>query len=224
MKFMIHTCENTVRLNYIDRFLVPSMVYQGIPEQDILIWKDDHHWGNLYAFANSMKHIGNTEDMDDGIWHIQDDVLLSERFYNVAKKHDGLVAYGFCNELFDGGNCNCIGKVSVARSWASFQCIYIPNRYAKEFSEWFFDDVIPDRRYTELTDKMKHDDTIFKLFLAEKHPNDAIVNIYPCMVDHIDYILGGTTLGYDRGKDPSRKAYFWEENHLNDALKTALGV
>ena len=32
MRFMIHTCENAVRLDYMNRFLIPSMIDQGIPD------------------------------------------------------------------------------------------------------------------------------------------------------------------------------------------------
>ena len=139
MKYMIHACLQ--REWYVNDYLIPSMLAQGIKKKDIELWLDSNGDGCLQSFFKSMKHCGEDYDPDGGVWHIQDDVVLSKTFYEKTKQYDYGVAYGFCNNDFDGGNVNRFGRVPQQFQWNSFQCVRIPNSYAKESADWFFNDV-----------------------------------------------------------------------------------
>ena len=52
-KYVIHACQQ--RKWYVDDYLIPSMLKQGINEDDITIWLDDKHQGNLFACMNCFK-------------------------------------------------------------------------------------------------------------------------------------------------------------------------
>ena len=58
MKYMIHSCDK--RLWYVNEYLIPSMKEQGIKNEDIIIWNDDKHHGNLGSYIDSY----NEEKMD----------------------------------------------------------------------------------------------------------------------------------------------------------------
>ena len=67
-KYMIHTCPK--RKWYVDEFLVPSMIEQGIDSQDITVYNDENEDGHLMAFMNSWKQL-----KEGGTWHLQDDII-----------------------------------------------------------------------------------------------------------------------------------------------------
>jgi len=41
MKYMIHACPE--RIWYVNNYLVPELLNQGITTQDIIVWNDDAH-------------------------------------------------------------------------------------------------------------------------------------------------------------------------------------
>lgn len=46
-------------------------------------------------------------------------------------------------------------------------------------------------------------------------PNLTAINIFPCIVDHIDYLMGGTVINKQRkGKRPA----YWRSEDLNKAV------
>ena len=53
MRYMIHSCNQ--REWYVDNFLIPSMIAQGISEDDIYKYNDTRKDGNLLAFVKSCK-------------------------------------------------------------------------------------------------------------------------------------------------------------------------
>lgn len=207
-RYMIHACPK--RMWYVNDFLVPAMKDQGIKEKDIYIWNDDKGMGNLKSFVASMKYVKDNCPADDSIWHIQDDVLLASYFKAVTEKIS-IVAYGFCNSAWNRDHMYHTGEVPLNHSWTSFQAVCIPNRVAAQFYDWFQKETAPGHfRLMPWTKSGKCDDTIFKIFLDEKHPVETVFNVRPNVVEHIDYIIGGSTLS-DRDKDGIRCATYWDE-------------
>ena len=200
-KYMIHTC--LARQWYVEEHLIPSMIAQGIPRENIIIFLDSVGRGNLLAFLDSLDWISKNEPQHSGIWHLQDDVIISSDFKDVTESHTGLVQ-GFCSDLDDNDDY-----------WFSFQCIRIPNFIAIDFKQWALDN---KERYKDLFKANKYDDSLFRYYLIEK----VIVTtkLYPNIVEHVDYLLGGSVVNIDR-KTAIRSKYFRDE-HLVKALARKL--
>ena len=211
-KYMIHSCND--RQWYVDEYLVPSMAEQGIQKDDIIIWQDKKCVGNLASFVASCRWISDNLEPYESTWHLQDDVVLSPKFKETAeRKYDGF-ANAFCNEKFDGERTNYIGVTTPSGMWFSFQCILIPNIIAGRFAKWF-DDGEAERLYPKFVASGKCDDSLFRFYTMSNEPNVPAVNIYPCIVDHIDYLIGGTIINKQRdGK--FRKAYWRDSDGLLD--------
>ena len=216
--YMIHTCYK--RLWYVEKYLIPSMVKQGILKEDIIVWKDKQKSGNLESFVRSMKWIAENQPHKDGIWHLQDDIAISKQFKDLTEKYNNGISAGFCNQISDGGNVNMMGKVPYNMAWFSFQCIRIPNCYAGEFVDWYRTDVVPNKRFEELRSEGKNDDALFKRFIWEKHPYETCNNFIPNIVEHIDYLIGGSVINKQR--EGTRKAYWFEEPKIIEELEKSL--
>ena len=67
------------------------------------------------------------------------------------------------------------------------------------------------------------DDMLFKLFLTEERPEETVNNLKPSLVDHIDYLLGGSTV--NRGREtihPTTHATYFDNPELVEKLSTAV--
>jgi len=222
-KYLIHACKP--RKWYVNDYLIPSMTDQGIPDYDIAVWLDGGGNGNLRSFIDCMKMVDRHYPKGGGIWHLQDDIVISSKFAEETAKNDSGIVCGYCNEKFDGGNVNYVGIMPVAYTWFSFPCIHIPNRYAGEFVDWFENDVITNGTHMEFVSEGKHDDALFKCFLAERHSNEITHNLITNLVDHVDYLIGGSIANKQRGEgdgDSIRRAYRFEEPDVVDALEKKL--
>jgi len=62
------------------------------------------------------------------------------------------------------------------------------------------------------------DDTLFLEFLKQTHPAIRTINITPCLVDHIDYLIGGSVL-FDRKQKIHRALYFNDDNLVKELAK-----
>ena len=129
MKFLIHTYPG--RMWYVEEFLYPSLRDQGCPADDIEIWNDTEKKGNLQSCMESFA----AREGDGGTWHLQDDVLLCRDFYKRCQELDDGVVYGFCCARFND-DPQQRGKVHQPDMWHSFQCVRIPDAYARECAEW----------------------------------------------------------------------------------------
>ena len=218
MAYMIHACKE--RMWYVNEYLVPSMIDQGILKDNIIIWQDKENVGNLDSFVKSMKWIAENQNYLGGIWHLQDDVVISSRFKELTEKHNNGFAAGFSNQVNDGGNVNMIGEVQFNWSWFSFPCLRIPNRYASAFVKWYYNDVIANNIYEDLRKDGKNDDALFKRFMISKYPNAHCLNFIPNIVDHVDYLLGGSVINKQR--EGTRRAYWFEEPRIVENLEIAL--
>jgi hypothetical protein len=212
MKYMIHT--HIKRLWYVEDFLISSMIKQGINEDDIVIVLDDKNIGNLKSFLFSLKSILKDESLknEQGIWHLQDDVLLSSDFKKkseyYAKKNT--IINGFVSSTYNSLKLKNTGKQPLKNSWLSFPCIYIPNRYIEGFLSWI--DVVrkEDRNdYKQRYESNRHDDFFMFMYLEETQGNIDVYNLKPNIVDHIDYLIGNS-INKPR-KEPVTGYYFEDE-------------
>ena len=216
--YMIHACSQ--RMWYVNEYLIPSMLEQGISKESIIVWEDKDGKGNLESFMQSMKWVGENRCYLGGMWHLQDDVVIGSKFAEVTKGRRDTVTCGFCNMHFDGGSVNMVGLVIPHNMWLSFQCIYIPNGYANECAKWYYEDVIPNKKYGWLTKDGKNDDAVFRQFMVEKHIHDRPNNLIENLVDHVDYLLGGSIVNEQR--EGTRRAFRFRENNIVTELEKKL--
>lgn len=224
MKYLIHTIPK--RLWYVEEYLIPSMVKQSIMKKDIYIYNDENGFGNLFAFLDSLNYVIENLSEECGVWHLQDDVIISKNFKNEteALTNTGCVVNGFVNRNY--ASVEKYGLVKVQDYWYSFPCVFIPNKYLEEFINWI-EKVKEHAPYRKRYLKGRYDDYFFYKFLEEEHPTDNMYNRKPNLVDHIDYLLGGTT--GTRKNIPVRAEYFEDldlveelERKLKDEYKKAL--
>lgn len=215
MTYMIHA--SPPRMWYVEEFLLPSMKAQGIPENEILIRNDTEGKGNLLSCMESFRDCGSRPG---GTWHLQDDVILCSDFARRTGEHDEGIVCGFGCRNFDA-SMQERGRVPMRFMWYSFQCIRIPNELAGECAEWFFRDA---QYYPKFRDKVadrKHDDFFWREFLLERHQELYVENLTPNLVDHVDFLIGGTLVNRLRAKKINRAA-FWEEEELVTELEAKL--
>ena len=206
-KYLIHTCND--RRWYVDKYLIPSMLKQDIKEKDIFIYQDFNDEGNLISTMKSFSQLHGEE----GTWHLQDDIIISSKFKVMTEAYnDGLVC-GFCSDY-----CRDfpIGMVPVEKLWYSFPCIHIPDKLAKECSDWFFHDVLSNSEYRMWVRAKKYDDSVFRIFLQDYYPYDMGFNLSPNIVNHIDYLLGGSVVNSQRSLDKVTAVYWTDYKLLRD--------
>lgn len=213
---MIHAC--TQRLWYVNKYLIPSMLKQGIPEDDILLYVDSDKRGNLISCMKSFQQVENSGAQ--GIWHLQDDVIISSDFKQRTEElNDGLVC-GFCCDY--DVNKEATGMVNIVKMWYSFPCIRIPNKLAIECADWFFNGALHPTEVKFFMRNGKNDDLIFKAFLERNYPHLSAMLVCPNLVNHIDYLIGGSTINAERRKGKIITAKYWDEPELIDDLEKQL--
>lgn len=212
-KYMIHAVPK--RMWYVEDFLVPSMLEQGIDKDNIIVYNDSEHLGNLKACMKSFSMAG---DDDGGTWHLQDDTLICKKFKILTESLDFGLVCGFSSEMYDGPGR--IGAISVQDMWFSFPCIRIPNQYARECSEWVNTYIIGNPVYKAFWEKGVNDDWAFRSYLREFHKKECAINLAPNLVNHIDYLIGGGT-GKGQRKNPVT-AQYWTDDDLVEKLEKAL--
>ena len=230
MKVLIHACPK--RMWYVEGFLLPELKRQGADEAEV--WNDTEGKGNLRACMEAFAargtgdpssapsgHLppGEGKTGDEGTWHIQDDVLLCRDFVEQCRQHDEGVVYGFCNEAFTDDPLQT-GRVSVEDAWHSFQCVRIPDAYARECAAWLDGPGKTSGMYPIWTRSGKMDDDVFRTFLIDRHGRETVVNLKPNLVEHVDWIVGGSVLHPWRGY--IARAHFWDDEDLVRELKEAV--
>lgn len=212
-KYLIHSCDK--RLWYVEDVLIPSMIEQGIDISDISVYNDNEHRGNLEAFVHSL----TTLDDSDGTWHLQDDIVVSKQFKRWTEEYDKGLVCGFCNVYSERFS---LGLVKPKDMWYSFQCMRIPNNIAKEFSFWFYKNQKENEEFAEWV-KLKLDDYIFHRYMERHYPDENVLNLAPNIVDHIDYLLGGSIINAHRG-DLNVRSIYWDEDDTVHILRERLKV
>lgn len=64
------------------------------------------------------------------------------------------------------------------------------------------------------------DDTFFREFLQMCHGTERFRNVKPNLVEHVDWIIGGSILSPYR--EFSARAYYWDDEELVEELKKAV--
>ena len=219
MRVLIHACPP--RMWYVSDFLVPELKKQGA--ENVEIWNDTEKRGNL---ASCMACFA-AQTGDGGTWHIQDDVLLCSDFVRRCEQYDEGLVYGFTCRNFND-RLDAAGWVYSPDAWNSFQCVRIPDQYARECAEW----VRTEAWRTEsdsyelpiLWRVNKGDDTFFHEFIKARHPAAECLNLKPNIVEHVDWLVGGSAINY---RDYIARAEFFEEqdrvNQLEEQIKRYKG-
>ena len=197
---------------YVNEFLIPSLREQGIENIDLAL--DSTGKGNLWACIDSFEECGKYEG---DTWHLQDDVLICHDFAEqIAEIPEWIVACGFCHTLFEPFNRPMVGMQPPVFMFNSFPCIRIPNEVAAEFVEWFKTDAMHREKYSEWVRSGIHDDGFWHDFYVERHPHDYVYNIAPALVEHVDWIIGGSVCNEWRGY--VCRASYWDDEYLVDNL------
>ena len=211
-KYLIHTCKK--RLWYVEQYLIPSMRKQGIKKKDIYIYNDKTCEGQLKSLYKSC------EVIDEDVWHLQDDIIISTKFKELTEKYDEGLVCGFCN-CFSKGRPGYVGLESM---WYSMPCIRIPNDIFKRFISWMKSPEI-QRRLQIFFEENKHDDVFLQIFLKENYPNLRLWNLAPNLVNHIDYLLGGSLINQGRSNsDKEIMSKYWDEPALLIAIEQELNA
>lgn len=205
-KYLIHTCAK--REQYVNEYLVPSMLKQGIDKSNILIYNDKAKEGCLKSYLASFKMIASDRD---GTWHLQDDVLISSWFKRITEEANRGIVCGFCSYYSED---KPYGLRPVQDMWYSFPCIRIPNMIAKRFVEWLESPKIQNK-YKAYIEENKFVDYFFRLYVLENYTNSYICNLNPNIVENIDYLLGGSVINYIR-EDTPNSLYFKEHNLVEE--------
>ena len=203
-KYLIHACPD--RMWYVQQYLIPSMQAQGL--DDIRITCDYEKLGNLESF---MRCFGSLKS-DGGTWHLNDDIIIGRQFRVMTELFDDGIVCGFACEPKTRS-----GFVKPEEMWWSFPCIRIPDRLARECSDWFY--TVGRYEHKKHADTGCEDDWFFKEFLKARYPDMEILNLRPSIVDHVDYLIGGSSLF---GWKVQHRAKFFDDQDLVEALEHTL--
>ena len=212
MRYIIHACQD--RLWYVEKYLLPSMLEQGILRENISIYVDKHNLGNLEACMKIFQAMPNNLENS---WHLQDDGIICEDFKEwTEKEFDEDIICAFASK-YDKA---MPGTTDVFNMWWSFQCMRIPNNIAYRCAKWFYDIAVNDKEYQFYVRQRKFDDLIFQIFIQENYPKLSVLNLAPNLVNHIDWLIGGSQC--NRQRDGIVLSQYWEDNKIVVDLKERL--
>lgn len=207
--FVIHCVPK--RRKWVDGYIIPELKKH---KEKYIIYEDKKGDGNLKSFTNSLDKV---KDIPNGCWHIQDDIYFAKDFFERIKKMPkDMLILGFTSADW------CLGAPGtqfISGAWLSFQCVYIPTRYTKGFRQ-FLKDYYDE--YKDMIDQNCNDDTLFKKHLLKNFPSDWVWNEKPNLVNHIDYLIGGTTI--HKNFKP-HLALYWDEpiEEMEQKVKEVMG-
>lgn len=211
-RYMIHACNK--RYWYVQEYLLPSLLNQGIAEDDVIVYLDNKDEGCL---TSSIKSFESLKDVEGGTWHLQDDVIICSDFKQRTKQfEDEAIACGICTE-YDAYKEG--GKVISKLLWYSFPCMFVKNALAGEWAEWVKNTASNMELYKLFVKANKYDDTLFNEFIKTKYPDLKGYNIRPNLVNHIDYLIGYSSI---TGRGEIITALYWDEPELVYQLKQNL--
>lgn len=215
MQIMIHACP--AREWYVNEYMIPSLVAQGIDKDQIIVWVDRDGAGNLASCIDSF-FVAAQNGRDT--WHLQDDVIISETFVKRARAApDGLIC-GFCVAEYENGN-DTQGQTIARYMWqSSFPCIRVPDKLAGKFVDWYIDEAQSRDDLKPYIETGKKDDFLFYVFMLEKNFAYPVTNMVPHLVDHVDWLIGGSTI--NKTRDFIARAAHWQEHNLIEELKIKL--
>lgn len=197
---------------YVDEFLIPSIIEQGVDERYITVYEDTEKQGNLPACIAAFK---SKADLFGGTWYLQDDVVVSSKFVETTTAYDTGIVCGFCSEY---DSFRRAGWVNTDQMWFSFPCIRIPNYVAKEFTTWLETPAI-QQKYSMEIQARKYDDSLFRYWAINNYVVNLALNLNPNIVNHVDYLLGGSVTNKRHKKIVSA---YWEEPEIVQQLEEKL--
>lgn len=219
MKIMIHAVPK--RMWYVEGFLIPSLAAQGAAPEEITVWLDDKGHGCLRSCMESFASLSG----EGGTWHLQDDVLVARDFVERCNSMDEGVVYGFCHaQWYDDPEIS--GRVYMPDAWHSFQCVRIPDGFARGCAqwvasgEWKTESLDPD--LPGLLEANVGADSVFREFLQCRHGAETVTNARPNLVEHIDRLLGGSIANQWRGYWARSSA--WDDEDLVEELRRQLKI
>lgn len=210
---MIHTCNK--REWYVYEYLVPSLLEQDLPHNNIIVWHDYERIGNLHSCLLSFQWCYKNLNNDEGVWHLQDDVLVCRNFVKRIKELENQdIVNGFCCKNFNLSEWKKSGYVNSKDTWNSFPCIKIKNKYVKNFCDWVYSiECLKQRKYHDWYKTGKMDDSFWREQLIQKNPELEVLNLKPSLVEHIDMLIGGSVINEDRDKSVCNSCY-WQDIDL----------
>lgn len=214
-KYLIHAVPK--RLWYVNDFLIPSMLKRGIQKNDITVYVDTEHLGNLKAFIQSCKQYIDPEI--DGCWHLQDDIIISDDFKDVTETNDSGIVCGFFS-FYDKNTPS--GIVSVKNMWYSFPCIRIPNKIALDAVNWIENELIGNAVYKDFWKNGVNDDWCFRQYVFTFYPRLTALNLNPNIVNHVDYLIGGPATEGKELRKENCVSRLWKDDSLIEELKCTL--
>lgn len=210
--YIIHTCPT--REWYVTDYLIPDMKAQGIT--DIEVWNDTEKRGNLRACMECFTEIGKRGEQR---WHLQDDIVISRDFREKTERYDDGIVCGYVREEWQPMGVRA-GVVPAVFMWNSFPCIHIPDEYARDMAEWFYTDAAFRDTYRDNVRLNRGDDSMWFDWVMECHLEDEVRNLSPCIVDHIDFLIGGSVTNYERGFQT--RATLWDDEEAFERIRDKL--
>ena len=218
MKYMIHSCNS--RQWYVDVFLVPSLLKQGISKDDIYVYQDKDREGNLKSYIKSSHLVYELWGDDENVWHLQDDVIVCSDFKKRTEELENSEATLICGFtcFYDDGREAGLHNIKN-NIWYSFPCMRIPSKMSKEFADWTDIYLWRDNQFGFWTRYKKGDDYIFRIWVESYYPDNKVLNLKPNLIDHIDFLLGGTIVNPQReAQSVNVRSMYFEEPELVDKL------
>lgn len=192
MRTMIHATPG--RLWYVEGWLLPELKRQGAA--DVRVWSDESGRGNLAACMESFAACRG----DGDTWHLQDDVLPARDFVRMAEAAADFrgVVCGFVNDVA-GPHPERTGEQRGADVWFSFPCIRIPDARARALAEWIRLGGDGGTTAKSFLTRGCGDDWFFCRYMQMYHADETVLHCSPCLVEHIDFLLGGSLCSPWRG-------------------------
>lgn len=208
MNILIHACSD--RMPYVDSFLIPYLTANGWEKSDISVWEDSKKRGCLRSYIDSYEALPANGDT----WHLQDDVLPAKDFYKRAKDLENVpgIMCGFGNVHFEQYGRKFGQASNLADMFYSFPCIRIPNAMIKEWLKWF-DEHKNTQELAGFVEGNKYVDYFFMLFIGDNPRHTLILNLKPCLVEHVDEYVGGSKVNKGREK-PAKALEFVDDGGL----------
>ena len=213
-QYVIHACLD--REWYVNDYLVPSMVEQGIPPDAIEVWMDRNRDGCLFSCMKCFAAYGKR---GGGRWHLQDDVCISSDFKAKTEQYDDGVVAGFFKASWQTLT-PMAGRVPAVYLWNSFQCLRIPDDIAGGCADWFFNDAIYQDIYKQAVETNKMDDTLFHDWYTNAHADVYVTNLSPSIVEHVDHLIGGSVI--NRWRVESARGDLWDDDDAYEELRAKL--
>lgn len=189
MNIIIHATEQ--REHYVRGYLIPELVRQGWDKDGILVWVD-HGQGNIKAYLGSYSALPDSGNW----WHLEDDVVPDRRFFKFAQ---GLEAFPGIVCGFGAAQYYSLRDFGYALDpseiFYSFPCIRIPCEVIKTFMCWLEQ---VKGRFKRTIGSGAGIDYLFRQYIMTQ--DIPVFNFKPCLVEHIDDMLGGSICNKNRGQ------------------------